>query len=320
MNQAPEITVLMPAFNAGSYIADAIRSVLAQSFTNFELLIIDDGSTDNTAAIINSFTDPRIRLYCQPNGGVACALNRGLSLAKAPLVARFDADDLCHPLRLERQRQLLQAQPELLVAGSAVEYVDAETSPVFTWHPPAYNYDEIKELVPRVCPFIHSSVIYRRDAVLAAGGYPEAAHTFEDHLLWTRLLPRGAGCNMPQALVQVRLNIQSVTIDERWRPRAFRRMKSKALRSGSISTEDGLRLQEIIRRQSQPSVKEGAYHALLGKKYLWNNYDPEKARASLLRALACNPFYTAGYGLLAASYLPSAWIRKGYNTFKSLGR
>ncbi|RYY83342.1 MAG: glycosyltransferase [Chitinophagaceae bacterium] len=313
----PEITVLMPAYNAAAFIGDAVRSVLAQSFKNFELLIIDDGSTDATAAIVNSFRDERIKLLQQANGGVAAALNRGLIAARAPLIARFDADDLCAPQRLQVQLQLMQSRPDLLIAGSAVEYIDAERSPVFTWQPPAYEHEELLALVTESCPFIHSSVIYRRAAVIDAGGYPEGAHTFEDHLLWTRLLPQGKGINIPEPLVQVRLNVASVTIDERWRPRSFRRIKAEALRAGRISTDDASRLATIIHAQSNGAVKEGAYHALLGKKYLWNNYDPGKARASLRRALSCNPFYTAGYGLLVASFLPPSWIRKGYQTFKS---
>lgn len=317
---APEITVLMPAYNAAAFIGDAIASVLRQSFTGFELLVVDDGSTDDTVAIVQSFNDPRITLLRQAHAGVAAALNRGLAAAQAPLVARFDADDLCHPQRLARQREIMQQDPALVIAGSAVVYVDAALQPVFSWQPPAYAHSDLLRVLPHQCPFIHSSVIFRKAAVLAAGGYPEGAHTFEDHLLWTRLLPRGKGANSSEPLVQVRLNVGSVTIDERWRPRSFRQIKAAALRAGRISTEDADALAAIIRQQSRPEVKEGAYHALLGKKFLWNNYDPEKARASLRRALSCNPYYTAGYGLLVASYLPPAWIRRGYELVKNWRR
>src|SRR5690349_16914620 len=110
----PAITVLMPAYNAGRYIADAVRSVLEQRFTDFELLIIDDGSTDDTAAIVRSFADSRIRLLQQPNRGVAPALNFGLQHARAALVARFDADDLCHPGRLQQQYELMCSDSSLL--------------------------------------------------------------------------------------------------------------------------------------------------------------------------------------------------------------
>jgi glycosyltransferase involved in cell wall biosynthesis len=315
--QKPEITVLMPAYNAADFIAEAIQSVLQQSFTPFELLVIDDGSTDTTAAIVSSFNDRRIRLHQQPNRGVAAALNAGLALAHAPLIARFDADDLCFPNRLSTQREAMNTDHELVILGSAVEYIDIEKNPVFTWNPPAVSHHELLAMVHENCPFIHSSVMFRKEAVLKAGGYPEHAHSFEDHLLWTKLLPLGKGANLKEALMQVRLNAQSITIDERWRPAAFRKIKSEALRTGCISTEYGNRLLDMLQRQNLGPIKEGAYHALLGKKYLWNNFQPRKARQSLLRALACNPFYTAGYGLLAASYLPPSWIRKGYKAFKN---
>src|ERR1700712_3200957 len=99
----PLVTVLMPAYNAEKYIAEAISSVLKQSFTDFELLIVNDGSTDGTEKIINSFNDSRIILISQPNKGVSAALNFGLTHSRALYVARFDADDICHPDRLKIQ-------------------------------------------------------------------------------------------------------------------------------------------------------------------------------------------------------------------------
>src|SRR5580698_4347191 len=114
----PKVTVLMPAYNAGKYIAEAIRSVLEQSFTDFELLIINDGSTDETAKIANSFHDPRIVLINQENKGVSAALNVGLSYARAPYIARFDADDVCHPDRLKIQYNFITEYPEYSVIGS----------------------------------------------------------------------------------------------------------------------------------------------------------------------------------------------------------
>src|SRR5258708_34774335 len=95
----PKVTVLMPAYNADKYIAEAITSVLEQSFTDFELLIINDGSTDETVNVVRSFNDPRIVLINQDNKGIASALNAGLNCARSPYIARFDADDICYPNR-----------------------------------------------------------------------------------------------------------------------------------------------------------------------------------------------------------------------------
>ena len=109
----PTITVLMPAYNAGNYIGEAIASVLAQTFTDFELLIINDGSTDQTTAIIRQFNDPRIVIINQENTGVAAALNTGLQHARAGYIARFDADDVCYPNPCRYNMILCSAIPNI---------------------------------------------------------------------------------------------------------------------------------------------------------------------------------------------------------------
>ena len=103
-----KVTVLMPAYNAGKYIAEAIESVLQQTFKDFQLLIINDGSTDNTEEIIRSFKDEGILLMNQSHKGIAVALNKGLSKANSPYIARFDADDICFPERLQKQISFLE--------------------------------------------------------------------------------------------------------------------------------------------------------------------------------------------------------------------
>src|SRR4051812_37828652 len=103
----PMVTILMPAYNASKYISEAISSVLQQSFSDFELLVIDDGSADETASIIRQFTDPRIHYLHQHHQGIAYALNKGLREAKGRFIARFDADDVCMPSRLARQVNFL---------------------------------------------------------------------------------------------------------------------------------------------------------------------------------------------------------------------
>src|ERR1700751_4565114 len=114
----PQITVLMPAYNAGTYIREAITSVLQQSFKNFELLVVNDGSTDDTLSIALSFYDPRIIVINKDHAGIASALNTGLKLASAPYVARFEADDICLPNRLETQLDFLHDHPEYVLVGS----------------------------------------------------------------------------------------------------------------------------------------------------------------------------------------------------------
>jgi glycosyltransferase involved in cell wall biosynthesis len=158
----------MPAYNVERYIGKAIDSILAQTFTDFELLIINDGSTDNTEMIIRSFDDDRIRLINQPNGGIAGALNMGLRNANATLIARFDADDICMPGRLIAQYDFMMKNPQYIIVGSDADYVDMNGDYVFTCSMPAHTNEEILKLELGKCPFIHSAVLFRRDFILQA--------------------------------------------------------------------------------------------------------------------------------------------------------
>jgi glycosyltransferase involved in cell wall biosynthesis len=309
----PTITVLMPAYNAGNYIHEAIASVLAQSFTDFELLIINDGSTDQTMEVIGSFDDERIVVISQDNLGVATALNTGLQHARANYIARFDADDVCYPNRLQVQYDFMQRHPEYQVVGSAADYMDVDGHHLFTQEPAAFSDSQLQHLKYDVCPFIHSTVLYKKDMVLNNGGYNELAYTFEDHFLWVQILKDQKACNLPEALMKVRLNPESVTIDEKWRPRKFLHIKYTALKKRSITQRDSDRLHKIGREQYSHRIKYGAYYALCGKKFLLNNYQPQKARVQIARAISIHPLRLDNYLFYTLSYMPEgliAWLHK----------
>jgi glycosyltransferase involved in cell wall biosynthesis len=312
-----QLSILMPAFNAGKYIREAIGSILCQTFTDYELIIVNDGSTDDTSDIISSFEDDRIHEIKCPHRGVAASLNTGLAHARGKYIARFDADDICHPHRLERQFVFLEQHPDYVLVGSDAEYIMEDGEHLFRFSCPAHTDKEIRQQVYRICPFIHSAVMYNKQAVINAGGYPVYAHNFEDYLLWTQLLTKGKLHNLPEPLLKVRFNASSVTIDEKWRGRRFRRLKRDIIRKGSISRDEGEALLAIIRKQDSHSIKEGAYHALCGKKLLVNNYQPLKARKHICFAIRYNPIRLDNYALLAASYLPHSvitWLHgKGSN-------
>src|SRR6476661_6105481 len=122
----PPVSVLMPVYNAGRYVAEAVESILGQTYADFEFLIVDDGSTDRSRAILERYAarDPRIRLVSRPNTGYAAALNELLGLARGELVARMDADDVALPERLLRQVNYLRAHPEVVCVGTAVHLID----------------------------------------------------------------------------------------------------------------------------------------------------------------------------------------------------
>jgi glycosyltransferase involved in cell wall biosynthesis len=303
----------MPAYNAEKYIAEAISSVLTQSFTDFELLIVNDGSTDQTEKVIRSFKDPRIVVINQQNRGIASALNLGLSHARAPYIARFDADDICFTNRIKIQYDFITTYPEYSIIGSAADYMDADGHFIFTHHPQAHLNEEIQQLKYSVCPFIHSSVFYKKDIVINKGGYNEHAYTYEDHFLWVNILKTEKACNLSQTLIKVRLNPESITIDEKWHSRKFRSIKYSTLKNRSITQAEGQELYEVSEKYSSSKIKEGAYYALCGKKFLVNNYQPEKARLNMGRAISLHPLRLDNYLLYLISYFPEQvinWLHK----------
>jgi glycosyltransferase involved in cell wall biosynthesis len=309
----PEITVLMPAYNAGKYIHEAILSVLQQSFKNFELLVINDGSTDDTLSIALSFYDRRVVVINKDHEGIAAALNTGLKLASANYIARFDADDICQPNRLQTQFDFLRDHPDYVLVGSDADYILENGEFLFSFKCIAHSEEEIKDNLYVYCPFIHSSVMYRLEYVLKAGGYNAHAHNFEDYLLWTNLAKMGKMQNLREPLIKVRLNASSATIDEKWRGERFRQLKRQATTRGSIAESEGNELLEIIRKQDVRKIKEGAYHALCGKKFLANNYQPKKARSHVRKAISIKPLRFDNYLLYAVSYFPApliAWLHK----------
>ncbi len=319
MKRKPAITVLMPAYNAARYIGAAIRSVLAQTFTDFELLVINDGSADDTEALVQRFTDERIRLINQPHQGVAAALNLGLLNANAPLIARFDADDICYPFRLQQQYDFLQKHEDYVLIGSDVDYVDQHGEFLYHYSNTGHTHEEIVERIQSGCPFIHSSVMYRKQVALELGGYEAKAHTFEDYHLWIRLIRKGNVYNSPAPMILVRLNPESVTVDERLRGRRFAELKKQMLFDDPITEEQEAELLSILQRQNFLRFKQYSYNILIAKKYLWNNYQPQKARRSLGKAIYGKPLRATGYGLWLLSFLPKPAVDRFYSTFKTIG-
>jgi glycosyltransferase involved in cell wall biosynthesis len=316
MKPIPEITVLMPAYNAAKYISPAIISVLKQSFSNFELLIINDGSCDETEQIARSFADERIKIINQPHQGVAAALNLGLLNAAAALIARFDADDICYPDRLQQQYDFFSSNPGYVLTGSDADYTDHNGEHLYSYSNIGHTYEEIIERINSFCPFIHSSVMYKKDIALQLGGYDTKAHSFEDYRLWIKFITAGKVCNSKTPLIMVRLNPESVTVDEKLRGKRFAALKKEMLFSPSISKEQEEELLEILHRQDFMRFKNYSYNILVAKKYLWNNYQPAKARSNVWKAINFMPFQITGYGLWVLSYLPQKMIDRFYKKYK----
>ena len=191
MTNAPAVTVLLGVWNPNrDYVELAIRSVLAQTFRDFELLIVEDPSPHSIADLVTAIEDPRIRLLQRPQRGtLGAALNAGLAVARAELVARIDADDVALPERLARQVAFLNANPDVTVYGSRITVIDDRGRSVGRRLLPL-AHDDIVAALRRYNCISHPSVMYRKSAVLSLGGYDET-RVAEDYDLWCRMVLAG---------------------------------------------------------------------------------------------------------------------------------
>ena len=202
----PKVTVLMPVYNAESTLREAMDSILAQTLTDFEFLIVDDGSTDGSAVLVRSYSDPRIRLVQnERNLKLAATLNRGLDLARGEYVARMDADDVSLPDRLARQAAFLDSHPGVGLCGTWAEAFGAGRFSM----PNPTGPETIRAKLLFDSALVHPSVMLRRGLFNRHGlRYPPLAH-FEDYALWqqaARLFPLA---NLPAVLLRYRVTPQS---------------------------------------------------------------------------------------------------------------
>jgi Glycosyl transferase family 2 len=211
---SPKVSVLMAVHDGEPYVRGALQSVLDQTFTDFELLVVDDASADGTAAIVESFGDERVRLLRnEHNVGQVPSLNRGLSEAKGVYVARLDADDACRPTRLARQLEILDAEPRVGLVGTWMEAIDERGRTLGALEKRLDDYVDFvyHTLIMRVY-VSHPSAMYRLQPVRELGGYDETTAPAEDKDLWRKLaLERYEARIVPERLVLYRLHDQQLS-------------------------------------------------------------------------------------------------------------
>lgn len=206
----PLVTVFMPAFNGEAYIEKAIQSVLDQSFTNFELLIINDGSTDGTLEIIGKFTDPRIRLvHNDGNKGLTFTRNRGIEEAKGQYIAILDCDDIAMPDRLKAQITFLDSNPEIAICGGQAITIDESGKQTGDLNVIAGEKNISPELVFHNT-FTNSTLMIKRSAMLEAGGYRDYSPA-EDYDLSYRIALHHPVANLNEVLVAYRLHSNNIS-------------------------------------------------------------------------------------------------------------
>lgn len=213
MSTPPAISVVIPVHNARRYLEAAVASVSAQSCGDFEIIAIDDGSTDGSGGLLQQLAvrEPRLRVRSRPNTGIVGALNDGLAMARGEFVARMDADDLCLPGRLARQVAHLRSHPDCVAVGSAFRYIDAEGGHLKECvRAPDHASIERELLAGNGGILIHPATLFRRSAIEQVGRYREPAQWVEDLDLYLRLARVGQLANLTEVLFLYRLHEQSV--------------------------------------------------------------------------------------------------------------
>jgi glycosyltransferase involved in cell wall biosynthesis len=200
LQPSPNISVIMSVFNGERYIARALMSILSQTYADFELILIDDGSTDSTAQIVSQVKDIRLKFHRQENRGLTKTLNKALSLAKGRWIARHDADDFSICTRFMEQVDFLDKNPSVGLLGTSC-FIQPEKHGIIN---EVYDYPELHEEILRAFPvynpFVHGSVMVRRDLLEAHGGYNESYRYVQDYELWSRILPTTQSHNLSSPL------------------------------------------------------------------------------------------------------------------------
>ena len=300
----PRVSAIIPAYNAAATAGAAIESVLAQSYREFELIVVNDGSTDTTAEVLRRYGD-RIMVIEQANAGAAAARNTGLRAAHGTYIALLDADDLWKPQLLERLVPVLEADPECVLAYGDLEVIDSNGNSLHTGligeavaHAPALD-----EMLRRVWPIMPSAVVMRRGVLEAIGGFCTEFRscTYEDLYCWMRAREHGHFVYVPERLAQWRFSLF---------PRPLKR-------GGGVSAHNREVFTRLVRERWGVAIaplmtsRSRAPRSILGYIGLtaMRDGDTKRAREAFRYALELDPRRLKNYFRLARTYLPAGLAR-----------
>jgi glycosyltransferase involved in cell wall biosynthesis len=298
------VSVLLPIYNGAAYLDAAIESLLAQTVRDFELLIIDDGSTDGTLDIVkrHAASDSRIRFSSRPNRGLVDTLNELLSMASAPFIARMDADDIALPERFDRQLREFSLDPDLLAVGSDIYSIDPEGRRLMTIVMP-HSHEEIDEFTMAVVHgsgMCHPSMMFRAVAFSIAGQYRAEYWPAEDADLILRIAEKGKVSNIPLPLLCYRVHDDSIghTQAVRQREALYAAAAAAAERRGAPAPDPRLRALSSEQRHAieSPAARE--------VKWAWwalGSGNVRAARSLALRAVLKRPLVRDAWVVLACA-------------------
>ncbi len=310
----------MSVFNGQRHLREAIESVLAQSFKDFEFIIVNDGSSDATGQILRHYTDPRIKVVNQSNHGLTCSLNQGLALMQGRFMARMDADDRCHPDRFSRQIADMQRRPDLALLGTWAIQIDDSGKELRRNQLPVGEEAMANEMTISN-PFVHGSMLLRKSALDAVGGYRQAFRYAQDYDLALRLGEHHGMDNLPESLYFSRHTIEMVSVRHGHRQRAYaelaRLLYQQRLDTGMDALQRGKTVDSLLSQLgpdfgSEPEHDDEGeikyYQHLLSMKC--RQSESLEARAAVAALLRLHPMSPKLWAIGLATYLGPSGLRR----------
>lgn len=292
----PVVSVLMPVHNAEAFVGEAVESMLVQTYTNFELLVLDDGSTDGTARVVSLYSDQRIRYYRNSSSiGIANTLNIGLKLAKGKYIARFDGDDISLPERLRIQVEYLDKHPETGLCSTAMQLIGNETGCwIRDMHP-----EEVKITLLFHSPILHASSMFRKQLFLANGLiYRPDAVPAEDYELWSRAVRICKMVNLPEVLYLYRIHSAQVPKNDERALACVRNIKQEyllavlpGLSTAVVTSFYELFVDKMPHTKEEVRVMEKLLNTIIDTNKSVRFFDSKRLKRRLRRVFAAKVFY-----------------------------
>ena len=306
----PRVSVVMPVYNAEAFLQEAVGSILHQTYRDFELIAIDDGSTDGSREMLRQYgkSDSRVKVLDQENRGLTRTLKRGVEVACGELIARMDSDDMSEPERLAEQVAHFEAHPGCVLLGTAVTVVEVDGTPAYVAHVPADDVS-IRARLRETSPFYHGAVMFRRGPAIDCGSYDQTLPIHvEDISLWRRMADRGTLANLAAPLYRYRM----VPTSQNNITSALEERKSAIMRrvheTGTLTTADR-QFFETLSSRLTPKDRIASYHLKLGRGILAAGGSRRRVWAHLARSIRANPIAVRPWLNLAASIGPASLVR-----------